>query len=253
MIDMSNQDEQLIDPENIPSHIAVIMDGNGRWARTRGLPRLEGHRQGYIALKRLITAASGMNVKVLTAYAFSSENWKRPESEVIGLMQLITYAAKVELADMNKQGVKIVCSGRMEQLSEPLRKQLEKDVASTANNTGLTLNLAINYGGRQEIVDAARKAAQLVADGQLTTDQIDEKLLASLMYHPEFSDPDIIIRTAGEQRLSNFLTWQTVYTEIFVTNTLWPDVDKDTLVEAILAYQSRTRKFGGLIEKGETR
>jgi len=250
---MSNQDELLVDPENIPRHIAVIMDGNGRWARTRGLPRLEGHRQGYVALKRLITAASGMDVKVLTAYAFSSENWKRPESEVTGLMQLITFAAKVELADMNKQGVKIVCSGRMEQLSEPLRKQLEKDIASTANNTGLVLNLAINYGGRQEIVDAARRAAQLVADGQLTTDQIDEKLFASLMYHPEFSDPDIIIRTAGEQRLSNFLTWETVYTEIFVTNTLWPDVDKDTLVDAILAYQSRTRKFGGLIEKGETR
>ena len=248
---MSNQDEHLIDLENVPKHIAVIMDGNGRWARARGLTRAEGHRQGYVALKRLITAASDLNVKTLTAYAFSSENWKRPESEVNGLMQLITFAAKIELAEMNKQGVKIVCSGRMEQLSEPLRKQLTKDMTSTVNNQGLVLNLAINYGGRLEIVDAAKRAAQMVIDGKIAPDQIDEDLMSSLMYHPELGDPDMIIRTAGEQRLSNFLTWETVYTEIFVTNTLWPDVDKDTLVEAILAYQSRTRKFGGLIDKGD--
>lgn len=248
---MSIFEDHNIDANNIPKHVAVIMDGNGRWARNRGLNRLEGHRQGYVALKRLITAASDFNIKVLTAYAFSSENWKRPINEVNGLMQLITFAAKIELADMRRQGVKIVLSGRMDELSAPLRKQLSKDIEATSGNDGLILNLAINYGGRLEIVDAAQKAAKLVKEGQIAPEDIDEKLINSLMYHPELGDPDLIIRTAGEQRLSNFLTWETVYTEIFVTNTLWPDVCEDTLAEAILAYQSRTRKYGGLIEKGD--
>lgn len=245
-------DIKSVDQNNIPRHVAVIMDGNGRWARKRNLPRLEGHRQGYSALKRLVRTASDMGVEVLTAYAFSSENWKRPETEVLGLMQLIAFAAKIELADMNKQNVKIVCSGRMDQLAAPLRKQLEKDMNTTRNNTGLVLNIAINYGGRQEIVDAARRAAELVAQQQISAEQVDEALLSSLMYHPELPDPDIIIRTAGEMRLSNFLTWQTVYTELFVTETLWPDVNEETLQEAVIAYQSRTRKFGGLVEKGDS-
>lgn len=248
---MSVYDDYNIDPNNVPRHVAAIMDGNGRWAQRRGLNRLEGHRQGYLALKRLTAAASELGVKVLTAYAFSAENWKRPETEVRGLMQLITFAAKMELAEMRRNGVKIICSGRLDQLAHPLFRQLEKDIVATAGNTGLILNLAINYGGRQEIVDAARKAAQLAVEGKIAPSEIDENLIGSLMYHPELPDPDLIIRTAGEQRLSNFLTWQTIYSEIFVTDTLWPDVGRDTLIEAILAFQHRTRKFGGLIEKGD--
>jgi undecaprenyl diphosphate synthase len=240
---------QGIDPQRVPRHIAVIMDGNGRWARRRGLPRLEGHRQGYKTLKSIVMAAAELDVKVLTAYTFSSENWKRPKAEVSGLMRLIRYAARAELDEMKKEGVRIVVSGRLHELPKSVQKQLNEDVEATAGNSRIILNIAVNYGGRAEIVDAARAAAEMVRRGEIEPCQIDEALIASLMYHPELPDPDLLIRTAGEMRISNFLLWECAYTELYVTPTLWPDFSKDDLIGAIKDYQRRTRKFGAVVEQ----
>lgn len=238
-----------MESERIPEHIALIMDGNGRWARSRGLPRLEGHRQGYKTLKRTVIAAAELDVKVLTAYTFSSENWTRPKTEVAGLMRLIRYAARAELGEMKQEGVRIIVSGRVHELPRPVQDQLREDVEATRENTRITLNIAVNYGGRKEIVDAARQAARMAQAGTIRPEDIDEELLSSLMYHPELPDPDLMIRTAGELRTSNFLMWETAYTEIFVTDTLWPDFSKDDLEEAIRSFQSRTRKFGKTAEQ----
>lgn len=238
-----------LDPENIPTHIAVIMDGNGRWARRKGLPRLEGHRRGYKALKEIVIAAADLNVKAITAYTFSSENWRRPKTEVTGLMKLIKYAAKKELGEMNKEGVKIVGSGRLDGLPGPLLEQLNEDFETTKNNDRITLNIAINYGGRNEIVDAIKRVAQMAAKNEISPEDIDEDLLSSLMYHPELPDPDLLIRTAGEMRISNFLLWEMAYTEMYVTETLWPDFSKEELIKAIIEYQNRTRKFGKVVEE----
>lgn len=238
-----------LDPQRIPQHIAIIMDGNGRWARRRGLPRLEGHRQGYKTLKAVVMAAAELNVKVLTAYTFSSENWRRPKAEVSGLMRLIRYAARAELDEMKKQGVRIVVSGRMHELPKSVQKQLNDDIEATAGNSRIILNIAVNYGGRMEIVDAARQAAEMVQRGEISPGQIDEQLLSSLMYHPELPDPDLLIRTAGEMRISNFLLWECAYTEFYVTQTLWPDFSREDLVAAIKDYQRRTRKFGTVVEQ----
>ncbi|MCE5199252.1 MAG: polyprenyl diphosphate synthase [Armatimonadota bacterium] len=239
-----------VDLERSPKHIAVIMDGNGRWASRRGLPRLEGHRRGYKALKNLLLAAADLNVKMITAYAFSSENWRRPADEVGGLMKLIAHAAKVELGYMKKEGVRMMASGRLHELPKPVREQFEQDIEETRNNTRIILNIAVNYGGRNEIIDAARKAAGMVAAGEITPEQIDDKLLSSFMYHPELPDPDLLIRTAGEMRVSNFLLWQTAYSELYVTDTLWPDFNKDELIKSIVSYQGRTRRFGAVVEEG---
>ena len=238
-----------LDPERIPRHIAIIMDGNGRWARRRGLPRLEGHRQGYITLKNIVIAAAQLDVKALTAYTFSSENWRRPRAEVSGLMKLIRFAARAELEEMKKEGVRIVVSGRMHELPRPVQDQLTEDIEATRHNSRITLNIAVNYGGRGEIVDAARYAAEMVQRGEIEPNDIDERFFAGLMYHPELPDPDLLIRTAGEMRISNFLLWQCAYTELYVTQTLWPDFTKDDLVKAIADYQSRTRKFGTVVEQ----
>ncbi len=243
-LDMSHQ----LDPKRIPSHIAVIMDGNGRWARRQGLPRLEGHRQGYKTLKNVVIAAAELGVKALTAYTFSSENWTRPQAEVAGLMRLIRFAARAELDEMRRERVKIIVSGRFNELPSSVRSQLNKDMEATRDNDRIILNIAVNYGGRNEIVDAARRAAQMVQAGEISPGQIDEKLLSGLMYSPELGDPDLLIRTAGEMRISNFLLWQIAYTEFYVTQTLWPDFSKDDLVEAIADYQKRTRKFGAVVE-----
>ncbi len=237
-----------LDPNNIPAHIAIIMDGNGRWARKRGLPRLEGHRQGYKTLKNIVISAAGLGVKALTVYTFSSENWSRPKAEVSGLMRLIRFAARAELSEMNREGVRITASGRFSELPKFLRNQLNEDFEATSANSRIILNLAINYGGRNEIVDAARQAARMVAGGEISAGDVNEKLLSSLMYKPELPDPDLLIRTAGEMRISNFLLWEMAYTEIYVTQTLWPDFSKDELVSAIRSYQDRTRKYGRVID-----
>jgi undecaprenyl diphosphate synthase len=194
-------------------------------------------------------AAAELDVKVLTAYTFSSENWKRPKAEVSGLMRLIRYAARAELDEMKKEGVRIVVSGRLHELPKSVQKQLNEDVEATAGNSRIILNIAVNYGGRAEIVDAARAAAEMVRRGEIEPCQIDEALIASLMYHPELPDPDLLIRTAGEMRISNFLLWECAYTELYVTPTLWPDFSKDDLIGAIKDYQRRTRKFGAVVEQ----
>ncbi|OFX13862.1 MAG: di-trans,poly-cis-decaprenylcistransferase [Armatimonadetes bacterium RBG_16_58_9] len=233
----------------IPRHIALIMDGNGRWAREKGLDRLQGHYRGYKTLREIVIASADLGVEALTAYAFSSENWRRPESEVSGIMELVRFALGEELDTMKRERVKIIVSGRTREIPRPVMEQFEQDMEETKDNTRITLNIALNYGGRNEIVDAAKKAAQMARDGKISAEDIDEKLISSLMYHPELPDPDLLIRTAGEKRISNFLLWQTAYTELYITETLWPEFTKEELVQAIADYQSRTRKFGKVVDK----
>jgi undecaprenyl diphosphate synthase len=237
-----------LDLSSIPKHIAVIMDGNGRWARRQGLPRLEGHRRGYKTLKNIVIAAAELNVKTLTAYTFSSENWTRPAAEVAGLMKLIKFAARAELEEMKKERVRITVSGRFSELPPSVQKQLNEDIEATKNNDRITLNIAVNYGGRNEIVDAARATAAMAMRREIEPEEINEEMISGLMYRPELPDPDLLIRTAGELRISNFLLWEMAYTEIHVTHTLWPDFTKDDLIKAIADYQQRTRKYGAVVE-----
>lgn len=234
---------------NQPVHIAVIMDGNGRWAKRQGQPRLNGHRRGYETLRAIVTAAADLDVKYITAYAFSSENWKRPRAEVSGLMKLIGYAAQAEMPYMMREGVRMTVTGRTHELPKFLQKQLARSVKATQANNRIVLNLAINYGGRNEIVDAARRIAQMVKDGGLEIDQIEDALFSRLMYHPEIPDPDLLIRTAREMRVSNFLTWESAYTELYITDTLWPDFSEDELKAAIDNFRGRTRKFGAVVDE----
>lgn len=241
-----------LDPDKMPRHIAVIMDGNGRWATQRGLPRLMGHERGYQAVQRVIRATSELNIPYLTLYTFSTENWKRSAEEVSGLMQLIKYAAKHDLAKLKNNNVKLTLSGRINELPDDTREQLLHNVDVLKNNTGLTLNLAINYGGRVEIIDAVRNLAQKCLSGQISPSDINEELFRKELYAPDIPDPDLIIRTAGELRISNFLLWESAYSEIWVTPTYWPDFNKKLLIEAIADYQKRNRKFGAVAETKAT-
>lgn len=238
-----------IDTERVPRHIAIIMDGNGRWATRQGLSRVEGHIQGYRTLKSILEAASDFGVEVLTAYTFSTENWRRPKAEVDALMRLIVDAARREIGDMQEKGVRMVVSGRIEELPDETREELERDIEATKDNKKITLNLAINYGARREILDATRRIALGVASGSIDPESIDEQVFAANLYSPELPDPDLLIRTAGEMRVSNFLLWQIAYAEIYVTETLWPDFTKNDLALAIADYQRRTRKFGAVVEE----
>jgi undecaprenyl diphosphate synthase len=233
-----------IDLERLPTHVAVIMDGNGRWAKKRGLQRLLGHREGYRTLRGVLLNASELGVKYLTVYAFSAENWRRPEDEVSGLMKLIETAAKDELRSMHKNGVRVQVAGRVEELPTSLRKALEDGIETTAQNTGITFTLAVNYGGRAEIVDAVKLA---IRDG-LKPDDITEESISARLYNPLTPEPDLMIRTAGEMRWSNFLIWQAAYTELYVTEKPWPEFDEAELLQAVLTYQQRTRKFGAVVE-----
>lgn len=240
--------ESPLDPDRIPTHVAIIMDGNGRWARARGKDRLEGHWQGYRTLKQIVYAADDLGIRYLTVYGFSSENWRRPEDEVGGLMTLMLRAMRSEIAELMEKGVRVRVSGRLGQLPEDLRREFQDAIAETRSNDRLTFNLAINYGGRAEIVDAMRCIAEGVRLGNLTPGDITEELIAGHLYYPDIPDPDLLIRTAGEMRLSNFLLWETAYSEIWVTDTPWPDFTRDHLVSAIADYQHRTRKFGAVVE-----
>ena len=234
-----------LDLDRVPRHVAVIMDGNGRWAQSRGLKRLLGHREGYKTLKKVLFAASGLGVKCLTAYGFSVENWRRPEDEVGGLMSLIEEAAKLELQDLKRNNVQARVSGRLHEVPERTRRALQDMVDETSQNTGIVFNLAINYGGRAEVVDAVR---QVILSG-VAADEVTEDLISSHMYSPDLPDPDLMIRTAGEMRWSNFLLWESAYTELYVTDVPWPEFDESELRKAVLAYQSRQRKFGGLVDQ----
>lgn len=218
------------------------MDGNGRWAQKRGLPRLLGHREGYKTLRSVLLHASERGIRYLTVYAFSAENWRRPKDEVDGLMKLIERAARDELRVMHRNGVRVRVAGRMDELPSGLRRALEEGMATTADNTGITFTLAINYGGRAEIVDAVRK---IVEEG-IPADNISEETVAQHLYNPDHPEPDLMIRTAGEMRWSNFLLWQSAYAELYVTDKTWPEFDERELDRAIEAFAGRTRKFGAL-------
>ncbi len=233
-----------IDTNNIPRHIAIIMDGNGRWAEKRGLLRLMGHTQGVKTLQEIVKAARELNIEVLTLYAFSSENWKRPKKEVTGLMSLLKKYLKNELANMQKNNISLRCMGRINNLPNEARNTLEHSIASTAANTGLILNLALSYGGRDEIIRATRKLATLCQKGDLSPEDITEETFANYLYSAGLPDPDLLIRTGGESRLSNFLLWQSSYTEIFITETHWPDFSRTDLIAAIVNFQQRQRRFG---------
>ena len=228
--------------EQLPAHIAIIMDGNGRWAAQRHLPRVEGHRAGIDSVRDVVETSARLGIDVLTLYAFSVENWKRPRTEIEILMMLLKRYVRLELSTLLQNNIRFRVIGREEELSPDVRHELEIGVRQTENNTGMLFNIALNYGGRAEIVDAARRA---MAAG-ITPDQLDEPRFAEFLYTAGQPDPDLLIRTSGEMRVSNFLLWQIAYAEIWVTETLWPDFRCRHLLDAILAYQKRDRRYGGI-------
>ena len=236
--------ESGIDLEKLPTHVAVIMDGNGRWAKKKGLARLLGHREGYRTLRGILLTASELGIKFLTVYAFSAENWRRPQDEVSGLMTLIETAAKDELRTMHQNNVRVQVAGRLDEIPPSLRQALQHGIETTRNNTGITFTLAVNYGGRAEIVDAVKT---IVAEG-LKPEEVTEEAIAARLYNPLTPEPDLMIRTAGEMRWSNFLIWQSAYTELYVTETTWPEFGEKDLLDAVQTYQQRTRKFGAVVE-----
>jgi len=231
---------------SVPQHVAVIMDGNGRWARQRHLPRVEGHRQGAESARVIIRTAGELGIKYLTLYAFSAENWNRPKDEVDALMKYLIHYLKSETPDLNKSNVQLEVIGQIHRLPENVQEQLRKSIATLSKNNGLTLVLALSYGGRAEIVDAARSLAKKVKAGELDPEDITEKVFAQHLYTRNWPDPDLLIRSSGEMRISNFLLWQISYTELVVTQTLWPDFRKPQFYAALEEYTRRHRRFGGL-------
>jgi undecaprenyl diphosphate synthase len=234
----------LVRSDRIPVHIAVIMDGNGRWAAERNKPRTYGHEMGVKAVREVVKATSELGVKLLTLFTFSVENWKRPIQEVTALMSLLSRTTRNELDELIKNDVKLITTGRIKGLSRSRREVLEAAVRRTRDNKGLVLNLALNYGGRMEILDAVRAIANSVKAGVLDISEIDESLFSDFLYTANMPDPDLLIRTSGEKRISNFLLWQTSYTELYIIDTLWPDFGRKELFEAVLDYQQRERRFG---------
>jgi undecaprenyl diphosphate synthase len=238
------REQILAQKERIPSHVAIIMDGNGRWAAQRNKGRTYGHEAGVIAVRNTVKAAGEIGIKILTLFTFSSENWKRPKNEVVALMRLLSRTTRNELADLIKNDVKLMTTGRIAELSDTRRRILEEAVHRTRNNRGLILNLALNYGGRTEIVDAVKSIAKGVRSGLIDVNDISEEFFSSFLYTANLPDPDLLIRTSGEMRISNFLLWQTSYTELHVIDTLWPDFGRHELFQAVADYQKRERRFG---------
>jgi undecaprenyl diphosphate synthase len=232
----------------LPQHVAIIMDGNGRWATRRGLPRVAGHRQGVEALREVIRTSDELGIKYLTLYAFSTENWKRPAAEIDALMSLLVEYLRKEIRELNSNNVKISVLGQVEAFPTVAQSEIANAVELTKNNTGLNVNIALNYGGRAEIVRAAKAIAMDVLDKKISIDDIDERLFSNYLYTANIPDPDLLIRTSGEFRLSNFLLYQIAYTELVFTapDVLWPDFDKKAYLEAIMEYQRRQRRYGGL-------
>ena len=228
----------------IPTHVAIIMDGNGRWAKERRLPRVEGHRHGVESVRSIVRAAGEAGIKYLTLYSFSVENWNRPKDEVDTLMKYLARFLKSEIAELNRNNVRLDAIGQIYRLPEFVQEQLQRTKAALAKNSGLTLILALSYGGRTEIVEAARSMAQKVKEGRLEPAEINEQLLSQHLYTSSYPDPDLLIRTSGEMRISNFLLWQISYAELVVTPTLWPDFHKPQFFEALEEYTRRHRRFG---------
>jgi len=232
-----------------PRHIAIIMDGNGRWARKRGLPRTEGHKEGIKTVERIIEAGIEQGIEILTLYAFSLENWKRPSTEVRALMQLLREFLIEKREFLKKESVKLISIGERKRLPMSLQRELEKTEELTKDNKGLILNIALSYGSRREIVNAVKKIAQEVKEGRLNIERISERTFSHYLYTKTLPDPDLLIRTSGELRISNFLLYQISYTELYFTPKLWPDFQKEDLLEAIANFKKRKRRFGGLSEE----
>lgn len=231
----------------MPRHIAVVMDGNGRWALERGLERLQGHYEGMKSARRFVRAARARGIKVVSLYAFSSENWSRPEPEVSGLMSLLEAAMASELAELTAENVQLRISGRMHELPAGLRRAMEEVISKTSGNTGMVLNLCVNYGGRAEIIDAARQLAIEVRDGLLEPEEIDEDAVRARLYNGDLAEPDLVIRPGGELRISNFLLWEIAYAELYTTPVYWPDFTEEHLDAAIAEFGRRHRRFGGVV------
>jgi undecaprenyl diphosphate synthase len=242
--DSSELKEEILRKGNLPAHVAIIMDGNGRWAKRRGLPRTAGHRAGVKTVKRIVRAAGELGISILTLFTFSRENWKRPRYEVSAIMKLLYETTKREIEELNENNVRLITTGRIDELPQQKREILERAKDRTKNNTGLILNLALNYGGRSEILDAVKQLALDVREGKLDPNSLDEGSFSEYLYTKDLPDPDLLIRTSGEMRISNFLLWQTSYTELYVTNVLWPNFTVKDFHQAIRDYQSRKRRFG---------
>ncbi len=233
-----------LNTENIPHHVAVIMDGNGRWATSKKLPRIAGHRQGAKTLKELLRYCKDWGVKILTAYAFSTENWRRPTEEVDFLMILFEKMLRHELEEMHREGVRINFVGDLSELPKSLQNEIHRSMLETSNNHDIQFNVAVNYGSRKEIVNACRQVAELVQKGEINPEDINENLIEKNLYTADIPTPDLLIRTSGEKRLSNFLLWQMAYTEMYFTDVLWPDFDRGAFQQALISYQNRERRFG---------
>jgi undecaprenyl diphosphate synthase len=238
------EERENIGPVSPPRHVAVIMDGNGRWAKARGMPRIAGHRSGAEAVRRTVTAAAELGIAYLTLFGFSSENWKRPVGEVDDLMGLLRHYLRREIAELHRNGVRLNVIGERSRLADDIVTLITNAEALTAGNAGLRLTVALSYGGRAEIVRAARDIAWLASSGKLVPADIDEDLFARHLLTADMPDPDLVIRTSGEQRISNFLLWQTAYSELVFTDTLWPDFGKNDLEKALREYHGRERRYG---------
>lgn len=228
----------------IPEHLAIIMDGNGRWAKQRGLPRIMGHQKGAEVVRDIVRYASSLGVKYLTLYTFSMENWLRPKDEVDFLMGLLEQYLANEVPELNKNNIRLAVSGRTHLLPEKTGRAVDKAIEQLSGNKGMVLNLALSYGGRSEIVDAAKKMARLVIQGEIELEKIERDEFGQFMYHPEIPDVDLLIRTSGEIRISNFMLWRSAYSELYFTESLWPDFSEKTIDEAFAEYSSRIRRFG---------
>lgn len=240
-----------LDPKRLPAHVAIIMDGNGRWAKQRNLPRIVGHKAGVNAVRTTVETCAQLGLEALTLYAFSVENWKRPRHEIDGLWRLLVVYLRRELATLMEHDIQLVAIGRLESLPDSIQNELQSVMTRTAGNRGMRLNLAINYGGRTELIDAVNSIIENAKlEGNLDALEISEEAISSHLYTAGLKDPDLLIRTSGEMRVSNFLLWQIAYSELYVTDTLWPDFKRTSLLEAICDYQNRERRFGGLTRGG---
>ena len=246
---MNNENIKISNDNIIPEHIAIIMDGNGRWAKKRGLPRIAGHRQGIKSVREITNICSDIGVKYLTLYTFSTENWNRPQKEVDALMMLLLSTIKNEIKDIHKNNLVLSTIGNIEVLPKNIKKEIYNGIDLTSNNTGLNLILALNYGSRQEIIVAVKNILEKNNKDEIDSSMIDENLFSSFLSTKNIPDPDLLIRTGGELRISNFLLWQCAYTEIYLTDTFWPDFRKEKLIESITAFQKRERRFGKTSEQ----
>ncbi len=244
----TKNESSMIDTHNLPEHIAIIMDGNGRWAKEKGLPRVAGHRAGMKSVKKIVRLCSELGIKVLTLYAFSTENWTRPKKEISTLMSILREYLRKEIDELHQKNVKIDFMGRIYELPELVQQDLKWAKEKTANNTGLLLNVALNYSGRVDIIDAVKKIIVDIENKKCRKEDVNEALFEKYLYTADLPEPDLLIRTSGEMRISNFLLWQIAYTEIYITPTYWPDFSKEHLLSAIVDYQKRERRFGGILE-----